>query len=92
MGFVGLKLVLHDNPLLEKIRQSRHDDGIEHVDLQEESVANVEAVEGHALDEGDSGHISRVVTILIAPIADRQSMINGEVKAIDVGAHLEENQ
>lgn len=87
MGLVGLEFVLHDDALLEEIRQSCHDDGVEHVYLEEETVANVEPIEGNTLDQGDPSHVFRIIFVLIAPVADGQGMVDGKVQAINVGTH-----
>lgn len=88
MSFVRLKFPFHDNTLLEKICQSRHDNGIEHVDLQKETIADMKAVERDALDQGNPSHEICVVSMLITAVADGQSMINGQMKPIDVGTNL----
>lgn len=88
MSFVGLKLAFHYNTLLKKICQSCHDDGIEHVDLQKESIAHMEPIERDTLDQGNSGNKLCIVSILIASIADSQRMINRQMKSIYVGANL----
>jgi hypothetical protein len=43
----------------------------------------MEAVEGHTLDEGDPSDEACILTILIASVADSESMINGEMQTID---------
>lgn len=86
MGFVRLKGPLHDGALLQEVGQPGHDDGVEHVDLEVELVSDVEAVKRHALDEGDPGHVSRIVIELIAAVAHGKGLVDGEVQAVDVCA------
>lgn len=84
MRFVGLELLFHDDALLKEVGQSRHDNRVEHVDLQEEAIAHMKAVERDSLDKGDSRHELRTVAFLVSPIADCQGMIDGEMKSVDV--------
>jgi hypothetical protein len=89
VGFVGLELSFHDYALLEQVRQSGHNDGIEHVDLEEVTVANMEAIEGHALDECDPGDEACIFSILVASIANSKRMIDGKMKSINEGTNCD---
>ncbi len=75
MRFIGLKLLLQNGTLLEEVGQPSHDHRVEHVNLEEEAIAHVKAVERHAFGERDARDKPRVCTILIAPVADRQGMV-----------------
>lgn len=87
MGLVRLELSRHDDTLVKQIRQPGHDARGEHVDFEEEAVANVEAVERHSLGKGDTGDIFGPVTVDVLPVAHRQGMVDGQMKAVDVCAN-----
>ena len=84
MCLVGLELPAHDDSLLQEVGQASHYDWVEHVDLEVEAVPNMEAIEGHALDEGDAGHKPLRLAVLIPAVADGQGTVNRHVQPVDV--------
>ena len=88
MSFKRLELSFHDDALLKQIGQSRHDNRIEHINLEEETIADMKAVERDAFDKGDSRYEACIVSILIAPIAHSESMINGKMQSVYEGSNL----
>lgn len=79
MRFVRLKLAFHYNTLLEQIRQPCHHKRIEHVDLEEELVANGISKERDSFYECDSCHKLCVILILTASVAYAQCVIDRDV-------------
>jgi hypothetical protein len=77
MRFVWLELPFHDDTLLKKVCQPRHDDGVKQVDFEEEPVPDMEAKERDPLDQGDPGNEAWILSILVTPIAHSQSVIYG---------------
>ena len=88
MSFKGLELSFHDDPLLKQVGQSRHNNRIEHINLEEETIADMIAVERYAFDQGDSRYEACILSILIASIAHSESMINGKMQSVYEGSNL----
>lgn len=70
MGFVRLELSLHDHTLLQQICEPCHNNRVEDVNLEKESVADMEAIEGNALDKGDPSNKLGIPRMLIATVAN----------------------
>jgi hypothetical protein len=87
MGLIRLELLRHDQPLLKEVGQSGHDERVEHIDFEIEAVANMEAVKGNALYEGDSSDESGLLPAGIPAVAYAQGMVYGRMEATYVLAH-----
>ena len=57
---------------------------IQNVDLEEEAISNVEAVEWNSFDQCDVTDIFRLAIVHIAPEADSKRMIDRKLKPVDV--------
>ena len=60
---------------------------VEHVDLQEELVADVIPVKRHTLDEGDVRHELGLAIVHIAAVADGQSIVNRQMNLVNMRVH-----
>lgn len=87
MGLVWLEFPLHDDALVEQVCKPGHDDRVEHVNFEEEAVADVESIEWNAFGESDAGDIFGFVTIGVLPVTYSQSMVDGEVKPVNIGTN-----
>ncbi len=81
-----LELLVHDETLLEDVGKPCHDQRVEHVDLQEETVANMEAVERYRLEASvmratKLGWLGRVRSA----IAGGQGMVDRNMELVDEG-------
>lgn len=87
MGFKGLKKTLHNDPLLKKIGQSRHDDWIEHVNLEVEAPAHIKAIKRNPLDKGDSCDEPGLFPVHISAVAHSERVIYRDMKTVDICAN-----
>lgn len=67
--FIWLEFSSQYNTLLQKVGQPRHDNRVEHVDLEKESITNMKAVERNAFHKGYPGDKLGIVSILISSVA-----------------------
>lgn len=79
VAFVRLKNFLHDCSLAQEIGQASHVKRIEHVDLEEEFVANIIAIERHTLDKTDMGDKRSLAIVHVSAITHSKGMIDGEM-------------
>ena len=88
MRLVWLKHLFHNGPLLKKLSKPSHDHRVEHIDLEVEPVADVEAIEGNSFHKGDSSDVLAVPIVDIAPVAHGQGVVNGEMQTVYVSGDM----
>lgn len=88
VSFIGLEFLPHDDTLMKKIRQSCHNDGIEHINLEKMAVADMKTVEGYAFDESDPCNVFDVVGVLVSTVAHCKCMIDRKMETVNEGTNL----
>ncbi len=77
MAFVGLDDLLHNRALSQEVCQASHVEWVQHVNFEEELVADVIAIERDTLDKSDMPNEGAFSLVHIAAVADCKSMVDG---------------
>jgi len=79
MSFKGLDRLSHDGSLLQQVGEACHVQRVQQVNFQVEAISDMIAKEWHAAHERDVGDIDRFAIVSIPTVADRESMIDGDM-------------
>lgn len=66
MGFIRLEFLFQNSALLKQVSQARHHHRVEHVNLEEEAIPDMVAIERYTLDKGDARDESRIEALLVS--------------------------
>ena len=84
MAFIRLDRLCHDSTLLQQVRKPGHIQWIEHVDFEEEPVADLVPVEWDPFHQGDMRNKGMLAIERITAIARGECMVNREMEPVDV--------
>lgn len=87
MTLVWLQWSLHHRTLVQEIGETDDVEGVQDINLEEESVANMVPIERNTFHQGNVCHESSPPIVGVTTVADGQSMIDREMKSVDRRAH-----